>query len=186
MPPGAVKVKSNQFVFILFIMLKRIVFFVLITILIGLPVYLGIMFYFLDGVYFFCPIHFNGDMVIRCDSRGDGNFAARRNGRRVHNGIDLLSEIGTQVFACRSGRVRVAEQKDGMGKYIILYHQGNINTTYGHLSTVEVRNGDFVRQGELIGRVGKTGNANHPDMQPHLHFEVRKDGTPQDPMEYLE
>ncbi len=167
-------------------MLKKIVGAVLIIILIVLPFYLGVTFYFLDKVYFLCPVHYNGDMVIRCDSRGDGTFAARRNGRRVHNGIDLLSEIGTPVFACRSGRARVAEQKDGMGNYVILYHQGDFNTTYGHLSAVGVRNGVFVRQGEFIGRVGKTGNANHPDIQSHLHFEIRKDGIPQDPMEYLE
>jgi murein DD-endopeptidase MepM/ murein hydrolase activator NlpD len=104
----------------------------------------------------------------------------------MHNGIDLLSEMGAGVYASRNGKARVADQKNGMGIYVVLYHENNVNTTYGHLLKAEVKNGDFVRQGQLIGRVGKTGNANHPSMQAHLHFEIRKDGLPQDPMEYLE
>ena len=57
-------------------------------------------------------------------------------------------------------------------------------TVYGHLLYFFVRRDDYVRQGQVIGRVGKTGNARAIDMLPHLHFEVRENGVPQDPLEY--
>lgn len=168
--------------------MKKILLFCFCVIL----VYLLISLYFLDKHYFLCPIEYKQGAVIRCDSRGDGFFAARRNGHRVHEGIDLFAEIGTPVKACRFGRVVLSRvianknKKTGSGNYIIIRHQGNIISVYAHLLEVYVQKGDFVRQGELIGAVGKTGNANYPDIQPHLHFEVRKDGIPQDPQEYLE
>lgn len=168
--------------------MKKILLFLLLI----LPVYLSVSLFFLDKEYFICPIKYNQDVVIRCDSRGDGSFFAKRNGNRVHEGIDLFAEIGTPVEACRSGRVILSRvitnknKKTGSGNYIIIAHPGNITSVYGHLLEVYVKKNSFVRQGEVIGRVGKTGNANYPDIQPHLHFEVRKDGVPQDPLEYLE
>ena len=169
--------------------MKKILLFLLLIIM---PVYLSIGLYFLDKDYFLCPIEQKGDMVIRRDTRGDGFFAARRNGHRVHEGIDLFAQIGTPVKASRSGRVLLSrviinkEQKTGSGNYVIISHPGNIATVYAHLAEVYVNRGDFVRQGQIIGMVGKTGNANYPDIQPHLHFEVRKGGIPQNPLEYLE
>ena len=77
-------------------------------------------------------------------------------------------------------------KKTGSGNYVIIRHPGNISTLYGHLLEVYVKKNNLVRQGEVIGSVGKTGNANYADIQPHLHFEVRKNGIPQDPLEYLE
>lgn len=153
--------------------------------LISLPVYLTASLYLLDKQYFLCPIEYARDIVIRCDNRGDGYFAANRKGNRAHNGIDLLADIGTPVLASRSGWVKVATQKNGMGNYIIIKHPDNISTLYGHLSEVFVSDFQFVRQGQVIGSVGKTGNANHLDVLAHLHFEVRKDNIPQDPMQYL-
>ncbi len=156
------------------------------------PVYLTTSLYFIDKDYFICPIEYKGDAVIRCDSRGEGFFAARRNGHRIHEGVDLYSEIGSPVVAARSGRVIASVvtankyKKTGSGNYVIILHPGDITTIYGHLLQVYVRKNDFIRQGQVIGRVGKTGNANYPDIQPHLHFEVRKGGIPQDPLEYLE
>lgn len=160
--------------------------------LIIMPIYLTANLYFLDKNYFICPIKYKGDAVIRCDSRGEGFFAAKRNGHRVHEGVDLFATIGSPVVAARSGRViasRVITNKDkksGSGNYVIILHPGNITTVYGHLLEVYVRKNDFVRQGGVIGAVGKSGNANYHDIQPHLHFEVRKNGIPQDPLEYLE
>jgi len=61
-----------------------------------------------------------------------------------------------------------------------------MSTLYGHLARIDVADGCFVRQGQAVGRVGKTGNADHPDMQAHLHFEVKKDEVYLDPLEYLE
>ena len=154
--------------------------------LIALPVYLVFSLYFLDKDYFLCPIKYQRDIVVRSDLRGNGLFAAERSGRRMHQGLDLFAVIDTQVLASRSGRVIAATQNNGMGKYVILQHPNNLTTLYGHLSKIHVAKNEFVRQGEVIASVGKTGNANSPDIQPHLHFEVRKDGIPQDPLEYLE
>ncbi|MDD5729866.1 MAG: M23 family metallopeptidase [Candidatus Omnitrophica bacterium] len=152
----------------------------------ALPVYLTRSLSNLDKCFFLCPVEYENGMIVRNDSRGDGNFASRRNGGRMHNGIDLQAGIGSPVYACRSGRAGTFTQKNGMGNYIILRHAGGISTLYGHLSSVEVKDGSFVVQGQTIGKVGKTGNANHPDIAPHLHFEIKKNGKIQDPLEYLE
>jgi len=158
----------------------------LLFLLLAMPVYLSVSLYFTDKNYFLCPIEYNGNAVIRCDSMGEGFFAARRNGSRVHEGVDLFAEIGTPVFAARSGRVIAAGISRGMGNFIIIRHPGNIITLYGHLQRIYVHKNSFVRQGEIIAAVGKTGNANYRAIQPHLHFEVRENGIPRDPLEYLE
>jgi murein DD-endopeptidase MepM/ murein hydrolase activator NlpD len=163
--------------------MKRILLFILII----LPVYLLISLYFLDKDYFLCPIEYKSDIFIRCDSRGNGFFGTHRRGNRLHEGIDLFAEIGSPVKAVRSGKVIVnREQNRGMGKYIVVRHPGNFITIYGHLARSYVKRGEFIRQGRVIASVGKTGNANYADIQPHLHFEVRKNGVPQDPLEYLQ
>jgi len=142
--------------------------------------------YFLGREAFLCPIKYENGMIIRSDGKGGGFFAAERSGRRLHEGIDLYAAMGTPVLAARSGRVSSAKENRGMGKYVVLRHWGNISTIYGHLSQIMVRENQFVRRSEVIGLAGKTGNANYRDIQPHLHFEVRKDGVPVDPSEYLE
>jgi len=165
---------------------------ILLSLLILLPIYLLISLYFLDRCYFLCPIDYKGEILIRNDSRGNGYFAANRQGNRAHEGIDLFAEIGTPVLAARSGRVIVSrviinkDKKTGSGNYIILHHPGNLTTTYGHLLKIYVHKNGLIRQGQIVGLVGKTGNANYNDIQPHLHFEVRKDGIPQDPLEYFQ
>ncbi len=141
--------------------------------------------YFLDKDYFLCPIAYKTDIVIRSDSRGSGMFASSRSGNRVHKGIDLLAGTGTPVAAARSGIVVWADEAKGMGKYVAIRHMHHLTTIYGHLSQICVRKNEFVRQGCVIGQVGKTGNANHPGMLPHLHFEVRKNNSPEDPLVYL-
>ena len=162
--------------------MKKILLFLLIV----LPFYLFINLYFLDKEYFLCPIKYQGDMVIRSDRRGSGFFGADRNGNRMHQGVDFLAKIGTPVLASRSGKVIDAKHTRGMGNYIIIRHRDDIVTIYGHLYNIYVNKGNFLRQGDVIASVGKTGNANYRDIQPHLHFEVRKNGVPQDPLEYLE
>lgn len=162
--------------------MKRALLFLLIIFLI----YLLISLYFLDKDYFLCPIEYERDIVIRSDKRGNGFFAASRNDNRLHQGIDLLAKIGTPVVACRSGKVIAAKYNQGMGKHLIIRHPGNLTTLYGHLSEIYVLKDRFVRQGEIIGAVGKTGNANFYNIQPHLHFEIRKNNIAQDPLEYLE
>lgn len=159
----------------------------LIFLLLIFPLFIFLALFFIDKTYFLCPIQYRTDIVVRADARGDGVFAAKRNGHRMHNGIDLYAPVGTPVFACRFGKVSaVSEIKQGMGKYVVISHLGGLNSIYGHLSVIYVSKGKFVRQGQIIGLSGKTGNADFHDIQPHLHFEVRKGGVPQDPLEYLQ
>ena len=103
----------------------------------------------------------------------------------MHQGIDLFAEVGEPVLAVRAGLVISVKNSKGMGNYIVLRHNLSLVTIYGHLSEIYVRKNQLVRQGDIIGAVGKTGNANYRSMQPHLHFEIRKNGIPQDPLEYL-
>src|SRR3989338_5357935 len=111
---------------------------ILLFLLLVMPIYLSLSLYFIDKDYFLCPIEFKGDAVIRCDSRGEGFFDAKRNGNRVHEGIDFFAEIGTPVLACRSGRIVAARKNRGMGNFIIIRHPGNIISIYGHLSKIYV------------------------------------------------
>lgn len=89
-----------------------------------------------------------------------------------HNGVDIGASIGTPVLASASGQVIAAKSSGyngGYGEMIIISHAGNIQTVYGHLSSVNVSVGQTVSQGQVIGAVGNTGKSTGP----HLHFEVR-------------
>jgi len=139
-----------------------------------------------DKLEFLSPIDYSGDIPVRRDDYGDGSFGARRGrGRRYHLGLDILAEVGTPVRAAKSGLVLNAERNHGMGKYVEIKHRQGLVTIYGHLSKIFVSKGEIVKQGQIIGAVGKTGNANRRLILPHLHFEVRKFGMPQDPIDYL-
>ena len=162
-------------------MIKKVLLIVLIVICVY--VFLGLT--WMDKQFFVCPIEYKNDIIIRRDHRGDGLFASARCGRRMHKGLDLLADVGTAVCTAKSGKVISAMQNPGMGNYIIISHRDNIITIYGHLSNIFVRKNDYVRQGQVIGTVGKTGNARAVDMLPHLHFEVRKIGVPVDPLDYI-
>ncbi len=152
-------------------------------ILLSTSIFLGLS--SMDKQYFICPIGYKSDIIIRNDNRGDGLFAASRSGRRMHKGIDLLADVGAPVLAAKSGKVVSATRNRGMGKYVIIRHSNNIITIYGHLSEIIVRKNEYVRQGQVIGSVGRTGNARYSDILTHLHFEIRKNGIPQDPLEYI-
>jgi murein DD-endopeptidase MepM/ murein hydrolase activator NlpD len=120
-------------------------------------------------------------LLIRQDAKGDGRFGSPRSGHRMHRGVDIAAPLHSPVLAVRSGRVITAAKHHGMGRYVEVQHGGRLHSLYAHLDTIAVRPGDRVRQGQLIGTVGKTGNARHPWIIPHLHFEVTRDGTPIDP-----
>ena len=136
---------------------------------------------------FICPVSYKGDIVIRNDCMGEGHFGARRSGgRRTHKGIDLEAKVGNPVMAAGSGYViKVGNHPRGYGKYIKMLHKDGYTTIYAHLSEVGVRQGERVRRWKVIGRIGKTGNASHKMIKPHLHFEIRKDGIAVDPMGYI-
>lgn len=122
-------------------------------------------------------------LAIRHDAWGSGRFGATRGRGRAtyrHQGLDLLSPAGTPVYAVKAGRARVGRTR-GMGKYVEVIHSPREKTKYGHLSKILVNSRQAVRQGQLIGRVGKTGNAQASGIQPHLHFEWWKRGRAVDP-----
>ena len=72
-----------------------------------------------------------------------------------------------------------------MGKYVIIRHWGGYTTVYGHLDKIYVRKYQRVSRGRAIGTVGRTGNARYSGIQPHLHFEIKRKGIPQDPLDYI-
>ena len=102
---------------------------------------------------------------------------------RVRNkGIDIRADLGANVMASRAGRVVYSDSHlKGFGKTIILDHGDNYQTVYSYNSDILVNVGDPVRQNDVIARVGRTGRAK----EPSLHFEIRKDGEPQNPAYYL-
>ena len=120
-------------------------------------------------------------LVIRADAKGSGRFGAPRSGHRRHHGVDLEAPRGSPVRAIRGGVVLTSGKHRGMGRYIEVEHAGGLRSLYAHLDRLLVRVGDRVRQGDVIGTVGKTGNARHPLITPHLHLEVRRHGSPVDP-----
>ncbi|PIU41240.1 MAG: hypothetical protein COS99_06450 [Candidatus Omnitrophica bacterium CG07_land_8_20_14_0_80_42_15] len=133
--------------------------------------------------YFIMPISIkNKDPELRGDIWGEGYFGAKRRGGRRHRGIDILADIGTPVHAAKSGRAICYYQPRGMGKYVKIVHPDGIRTIYGHLDGWLIKSDVFVRQGQTIGLVGKSGNASVRGMQPHLHFEIVDAGKAVDPL----
>ena len=100
---------------------------------------------------------------------------------RMHEGIDIGVPYGTPIHAAASGRVIYSGWMDGYGNLVAIDHGHGLSTAYGHQSRIAVSNGQTVSQGQVIGYVGCTGHC----FGPHLHFEVRINGTPVDPMGYL-
>ena len=103
----------------------------------------------------------------------------------MHKGLDIRTPLHSKVTAVRGGRVQAGFSKNGFGKYVIIKHPGDYVTLYGHLSKFCVNDSQRIRQGTVIGHVGKTGNARYKAIKPHLHFEIRKDGKYLDPLLFL-
>ncbi len=100
----------------------------------------------------------------------------------INKGIDIRVREGTGVRASRSGKVVYSDKfLKGFGKTVILDHGDNYQTVYSYNSEISVNIGDQVRQNTVIAKVGRTGRAK----EPTLHFEVRRDGEPQNPFYYL-
>lgn len=101
---------------------------------------------------------------------------------KFHSGLDLRADRGTPLMAAAPGTVLRAEWNEGYGRMIELDHGYGVTTRYAHNARVFVRAGDTVQRGDIIATIGMTGRTTGP----HLHFEVRIDGTPVDPLEFLE
>ena len=98
----------------------------------------------------------------------------------THLGVDIAAPEGTPVYASAEGRVKKAESLKGWGKLLVLEHAGGFSTFYAHMKAFEVKAGDKVSRGQVVGSVGNTGQSTGP----HLHYEVRKDGNQVNPAEY--
>ncbi|WP_159980985.1 MULTISPECIES: M23 family metallopeptidase [unclassified Novosphingobium] len=103
-------------------------------------------------------------------------------GRRAHKGVDLAAPTGTPIYATADGTVSRASWFSGYGLYISLEHGGDMQTRYGHMSRLNVAEGQRVHKGDVIGFVGSTGNSTGP----HLHYEVRVSGEAVNPLAYMQ
>lgn len=100
---------------------------------------------------------------------------------RPHTGIDIGAQAGAEVIAADSGTVAVATYSSSYGNYVTIYHSNGDYTLYAHMSSLTVTAGQNVTQGDVIGYVGSTGWASGP----HLHFEIRVNGSTVDPTSYF-
>ena len=121
------------------------------------------------------------NLPIRNDEYGEGDFGAKRLNKRVHKGLDLKAPIKSPVYASKTGYAKFYFIPAGYGKLIIISHPDGHETRYGHLSTSLIKRPMWVKQGDVIGYIGKTGNANSKGLLPHVHFEIRRNGVPTDP-----
>jgi murein DD-endopeptidase MepM/ murein hydrolase activator NlpD len=104
-----------------------------------------------------------------------------QHGHDYHAGIDIAAEPGTPVRAAGDGVVLVAGWNDEYGNFVLLDHGFGVTSLYGHNSHLGVRKEDRVERGDILGYVGSTGRST----APHLHFEIRRNGIPEDPKSYL-
>ena len=101
--------------------------------------------------------------------------------RLFHAGIDIAAPKGSPIAAAAAGKVIYAGRRPGYGNLVIISHNGGFSTRYAHCSSILVKKGQSVKAGALVARVGATGVATGH----HLHFEVRKNGKPQNPLTFL-
>lgn len=98
-----------------------------------------------------------------------------------HNGVDIPAPYGTPIYATADGIVGRAQRLGGYGNYVEIEHGNAIETRYGHMSSFVVQPGQQVKKGDVIGYVGSTGRSTGN----HLHYEVRIDGEPVNPMPFV-
>lgn len=120
------------------------------------------------------------------DENTTSNFGARSDpftgATAMHSGMDFRGETGTPVYAAGTGKVLRAEVAGGYGNLVELDHGNGLTTRYAHLNAFEVKQGDIVPFGVIIGRVGSTGRSTGP----HLHYETRLADKPLDPLRFIQ
>jgi murein DD-endopeptidase MepM/ murein hydrolase activator NlpD len=121
-----------------------------------------------------------GQLTIPASGPITGAFGEVRPGH-IHAGIDIAMPIGTPLHAADGGKVVIAGVVSGYGNYTCIQHTASLSTCYGHQNSIGVSVGQTVKKGQVIGESGNTGHSTGP----HLHFEVRVNGTPVNPLGYL-
>lgn len=117
-------------------------------------------------------VPYNGNITSRYGQRSMGN----------HKGVDIVGPVGSPIYASDEGIVTYADYEDGgYGNIVKIDHQNGYETYYAHCSEILVKKGDTVKKGDLIAKVGNTGRSTGP----HLHFEIRKNGETQNPLDYI-
>jgi len=116
----------------------------------------------------------------------ESGFGGRRNPFggsffEFHSGQDIDAAIGEPVVAGASGKVTFVGWQNGYGQLVVIDHGGGLTTRYGHLSHIDVAQGQQVERAQFIGRVGSTGRSTGP----HLHYEIRINDEPVNPLQYL-
>lgn len=116
----------------------------------------------------------------------ESGFGGRRNpfggsSYEFHSGQDIDAPFGAPVIAGASGRVKFVGWQSGYGQLVVIDHGGGLTTRYGHLSAIAASVDQMIKRGELLGRVGSTGRSTGP----HLHYEVRVNDEPVNPLQYL-
>ena len=104
-----------------------------------------------------------------------------RKGKEPHDGVDLAAPAGTPVKTAGPGTVLFAGEQRAYGLIVIVEHEADLITLYAHNRDLRVKTGQRVRPGQVVATVGDSGRTSGP----HLHFEVRKDGVPVDPLDFL-
>lgn len=103
-----------------------------------------------------------------------------RGGSDYHPGIDIAVDYGTPIKAAAAGTVTEADVNGGYGRFVSIDHNNGLTTCYGHMSAIAVQPGQKVRRGDVIGYVGSSGYSTGP----HVHFEIRQNGSTVNPLNY--
>ncbi len=122
-----------------------------------------------------------GSGVLQWPLRGVLYARFGKKGKEPHDGVDLAAPAGQAVKVAAAGTVLFAGEQKAYGLIVIVEHDGGLITLYAHNRDLRVKTGQKVREGQVVATVGDSGRTSGP----HLHFEVRKDGVPVDPLDYL-
>jgi len=98
-----------------------------------------------------------------------------------HEGLDLVAPLSTPIYAPADGIVTCVGRLSGLGNYIIITHANSVTSRYGHIKNINVKEGQKVKKGKQIARVGMTGKTTGP----HLHYEIRIFDTLVDPRKFI-
>ncbi len=123
-----------------------------------------------------------GGLLWPTDGRAGSGYGYRTHPifgtQRLHSGVDIAAPTGQPIIAAAAGQVVSAGWRGGYGLAVVIDHGGGLATLYAHQSRLHVSSGEVVAAGQQIGEIGSTGQSTGP----HLHYEIREDGVPRDPM----